>query len=196
MLKKLLQKPELFSLLYRIDQDIAKQHRKKACSYCSGPLHQANYRRKPRGGPDNLPEEYMIRHSLCCGREGCRRRSLPPSCLFMDRRVYWRVVIFVLMTLRQKRVRGSSIKTLIEIFKINRKTLFRWKAYFQEVFPHTDRWQTIRGKISAIVENISLPADFVHYCIDNAASPMRGLIHCLELLVGEEAQLIMHNEER
>lgn len=195
MLRKFLQKPELFSLLYRIDQDIAKQHRKKACSYCSGPLHQASYRRKPRGGPDNLPEEYLIRQSLCCGREGCRRRSLPPSCLFMDRRVYWTVVILVLMTLRQKRVRGSSIKTLIEIFKINRKTLFRWKVYFQEVFPLTDRWQTIRGKISAIVENISLPADFVHYCIDNAVSPMRGLIHCLALLTGEDAQLIMHNEE-
>ena len=188
MLRELLQKPKLFSLLYRIDKDLAAQCRLKGCSYCAGPLHQANYRRKPRGGPDYLPEEYMIRHSLCCGRDGCRRRSLPPSCLFMDRRVYWSIVILVVMTLRQKRLQGDSTKRLMRMFMINRKTLFRWIEYFREVFPHTERWQSLRGQISAMVENAYLPGDFVEYCIQKAVSPMSGLIHCLELLAKGNAQ--------
>lgn len=182
MIRELLQKPKLFTLLYHIDKDLATQHRLKRCAYCAGPLHQANYLRKPRGGPDDLPEEYMIRHSLCCGRDGCRRRSLPPSCLFMDRRVYWSVVILVVMTLRQKKMQGDSTKRLMRMFMINRKTLFRWIEYFREIFPYTERWQSIRGQISAMVENAYLPGDFVEYCLHKAVSPMRGLIQCLQLL--------------
>lgn len=182
MLQELLQKPKLFSLLYRIDKDLAAQHRLKRCSYCTGPLHQANYPRKPRGGPADLPEEYMIRHSLCCGRDGCRRRSLPPSCLFMDRRVYLSVVILVVMTLRQKRLQGDSTKRLMKMFMINRKTLYRWIEYFREVFPHTEHWQSLRGQISGLVKNTYLPGDFVEYCIHKAASPMMGIIHSLQLL--------------
>jgi hypothetical protein len=182
MLRELLQRPKLFSLLYRIDKDLAAQYRVKGCSYCAGPLHQANYPRKPRGGPNDLPEKYMIRNSLCCGRDGCRRRTLPPSCLFMDRRVYWGVVILVVMTLRQKRLHGASTKRLMKMFMINRKTLFRWIQFFREVFPHTDRWQSLRGRISIKVRNAYLPGDFVEYCIHKAANPMRGLIDCLALL--------------
>ena len=42
--------------------------------------------RKPHGGPADLSETFSLRHSLCCGREGCRRRTLPPSVLFLGRR--------------------------------------------------------------------------------------------------------------
>ena len=36
-----------------------------------------------------------MRLSFCCGREGCRRRVLPPSVLFWGRRVYWAAVVLV-----------------------------------------------------------------------------------------------------
>ena len=44
-----------WSFLLAIDQDLAETTRKKACP-CGGRLHCANYLRKPRGTPVQLPE--------------------------------------------------------------------------------------------------------------------------------------------
>ena len=81
MLSELLQKASLFFLLYRIDLDLAEQVQSKGCPFCHCPLHHANYTRKPRGGPVNIPDEYLIRQSLCCSNPECRRRTMPPSSL-------------------------------------------------------------------------------------------------------------------
>jgi len=51
--------------LFSIAQDLAESARRKACP-CGGRLHRANYPRKPRGGPDDLPEQYRQRLSFCC----------------------------------------------------------------------------------------------------------------------------------
>ena len=59
------------------------------------------YMRKPRGGPEDLPEKFFVRYSLCCGRRGCRKQTLLPSVLFMGWRVYWANVILVVVTPRQ-----------------------------------------------------------------------------------------------
>ena len=103
MLPKLLENVSLFRLLHRIDLDFAKQTQQRGCPFCNGRLDFASYTRQPRGGPDELPEEFSIRLSLCCSEESCRRRTLPPSCLFMGRRVYWACAIVVAMALRQKK---------------------------------------------------------------------------------------------
>lgn len=92
MISKLLSDANLFYLLYLIDLDLAEQCRQLKCPYCGSVLHYARYSRKPRGGPNTLPEEYMIRHGLCCSGEYCRRRTLPASCLFMGRRLAQREV--------------------------------------------------------------------------------------------------------
>ena len=68
-------------------------NQKPRMPYCEGPLHDANSWRKPRGGPPNLEKLFELRYSLCCGREGCRRRVMPPSVRFWGRRVYWAPVI-------------------------------------------------------------------------------------------------------
>ena len=44
-----------WSVLFAIDQDLAETTRKNACP-CGGRLHSANYPRKPRGTPAQLPE--------------------------------------------------------------------------------------------------------------------------------------------
>lgn len=51
---KILTDKSLFTLLYKIDQKLAEQTRSRGCPYCGGPLHYANYQRKPRGGPPEL----------------------------------------------------------------------------------------------------------------------------------------------
>ena len=58
-----------WQFLFSIDQDLAESARKEACR-CGGRLHRANYPRKPRGGPRDLPDEYGYRLSFCCDREG------------------------------------------------------------------------------------------------------------------------------
>ena len=182
MLPELLQKSSLFSLLHRIDRDLASQCREKRCPFCGGPLNQANYERKPRGGPEDLPEEYLIRQSLCCSRENCRRRTLPASCLFMGRRVYWAGVILVIMALRQNRPNGASTIKLMRMFGISRKTLFRWIDYFREEFPISAQWQRLRGRVHASVRNSELPGGLLRYFIRYADSAEEGLVRCLRFL--------------
>jgi len=182
MLPELLQKVSLFSLLHRIDMDLARQHRQGGCPYCGGPLHQANYTRKPRGGPDDIPEDCLLRLSLCCGREGCRRRSLPPSTRFMGRRVYWSCVILVAMTLRQNRLDGMSANKLSRLLGVTRKTLIRWASYFREIFPSSAKWQRLRGRVSPSVRDSELPGSLVEFFLLNSESPEKGLIACLRFL--------------
>ena len=182
MLPELIQKASLFSLLHRIDKDLARQHQHGGCPYCGGPLHQANYMRKPRGGPDDIAEECHLRLSLCCGREGCRRRSLPPSARFMGRRVYWGCVILIAMTLRQNRPEGASANKLIRLLGVSRKTLIRWAIYFREVFPYSGRWQRLRGRVSSSVRDSDLPGALLRFFLLNSESAGNGLIACLQFL--------------
>ena len=91
---------KLYQLLFFIDKDLAEQKRIKACPFCGAPLHTSNYFRNPRGGPDHIPESWTLRHSLCCSAENCRKRVLPPSLRFWDRKVYWSIVILVTIVLQ------------------------------------------------------------------------------------------------
>jgi hypothetical protein len=179
MITELLERISLFRLLRAIDMDLARDRQRKRCPHCGGPLHQCNYLRKPRGGPDTIPEEFLIRESLCCGREGCRKRSLPPSCLFMGRRVYWGCVIVVVMALRQKRPEGASAGKLQRMFGISRKTLTRWFAYFKQEFPMSAKWQRLRGQVIAWVKDDRLPASLLECFIAQARTAESGLVACL-----------------
>jgi hypothetical protein len=181
MLSELLQKASLFHLLYLIDSDLAACKRQQGCPYCGGALHQANYRRKPRGGPQ-IPDEYCIRQSLCCGREGCRRRCAPESCLFMGRRVYWRCVVLVVMALRQRKPAGASSGQLVRMFEISRKTLARWFDYFREAFAQSLEWQRARGRLSSLVTNDRLPGSLLEHCIQSSPDALNGLVSCCRLL--------------
>ena len=189
MLPELLQKSNLFHLLYRIDLDLAKAHRKAGCRYCGGVLHQANYERKPRGEPDSIPAQYLLRLSFCCARRDCRRRSLAPSCRFWGRRVYWSCVILVVMALRQNRPKGASVSKLERMFGISRQSICRWIEYFGEHFPSSARWQRIRGRISSKVADSELPGGLLRYFLDHCESMESGLVGCLRFLATGQMRL-------
>lgn len=181
MLSKLLQKSNLFYLLFLIDSDLATCKRSGGCPHCGGPLHQANYARKPRGGPA-IPEEYCIRRSLCCGWDGCRRRSAPDSCLFMGRRVYWRCVMLVVMALGQARPNGLSADQLVQMFGITKITLMRWFDFFREAFAKTPEWERVRGRLIAYIANDRLPVSLLDYCLEQSRDALSGLVLCCRLL--------------
>lgn len=182
MLPELLQRVSLFCLLHRIDVDLAEKQRQAGCPFCGGPLHMASYRGKPRGGPATIPEEYTLRLSLCCGREHCRRRVLPPSCLFMGRRVYWGCVILVVMTLRQLRPNGMGACKLKRLFSIPSKTILRWARYFRAEFPASGSWQRLRGQVPATIPDDRLPGGLVEHFQRSFPSTTKALIACLLFL--------------
>ncbi len=189
MLQKLTQTIKLFSLLYLIDKELAEKTRNNGCPYCNGPLHKAGYNRKPRGGPDNIPEKYCHRFGLCCGKKGCRKRTLPPSTLFMGRRVYWGSVVLIVMTLRQNR--QESFSRLSQLFGVPKQTIKRWAVYFREQFPFTQLWKQLRGKITCTVGNSCLPSSLVQYFLTACASQMDGIVNCLKFLAGCRAAVIV-----
>lgn len=188
MIREVLQHVSLFCLLHRIDVDLSERNRLAGCPVCGGPLHRAYYPRKPRGGPSDMPQEYCIRLSLCCGREGCRRRKLPLSCLFMGARVYWRAVILVVTTLRQQRPVGFSANQVRRIFGISRKTLCRWLIFFRDSFPQGQLWQERRAYLVAgTVRDNHLPSDLLQYFTRVFTDPQAALCRCLYFLSVEHS---------
>lgn len=181
MLPEILQSTNLFYLLHRIDIDLAEQQQAAGCPYCGGTLHYSNYQRKPRGGPD-LPDTLFKRLSLCCSNEKCRRRTLPQSILFMDRRIYFRVVILIITTLNQNKLQRYSINMLAKMVDANRKTISRWLTYFRELFPQSKTWKKARGFVSATIATQELPGSLVAFYLKHISSVEQAIINCLGLL--------------
>lgn len=151
--------------------------------YCGGPLHYATYLRKPRGGPSDLDEAYAIRLSLCCGWEGCRRRVLPPSVLFWGRRVYWAAVLLVVTALRQGRDKGYTVERLKALFGVTRPTLTRWLSYFRQIFPCSQSWRRLSGRLMPPVNERELPRSLIERFVKTRGDPELGLTACLQALV-------------
>lgn len=144
-----------WAFLFSIDQDLAESARQKKCS-CGGHLHRANYPRKPRGGSEELPQEYGCRLSFCCEREGCRKRVTPPSVRFLGRRVYLGAVVVLVAAMRQ----GPSprrVRELSRLFGADRHTIARWRSFWSEHFPQTPFWKAARGRLAPAVDVVALP---------------------------------------
>ena len=89
-----------WSVLLAIDHDLADDTRKHGCP-CGGRVHSANYLRKPRGTPLQLPESHCLRLSFCCDRDGCRKRLTPPSVRFLGPTVYLGAIVLLISAMRQ-----------------------------------------------------------------------------------------------
>jgi len=134
---------EFFAKLEEIDAAMAAQVAAARCSHCGGPLHQANYLRKPRGGAmAGAGEASCLRHSLCCGRRGCRRRALPPSLRFLGRRVYLEVVV----VLASVAAMVQSLRAAAESTEVPARTLGRWGQWWREEFPLSQTWIDLRAR--------------------------------------------------
>jgi hypothetical protein len=148
-----------WSFLFAIDQDLAETARKNACP-CGGRLHCANYLRKPRGTPVQLPEPQRTRLSFCCDRDGCRKRMTPPSVRFLGRKVYLTAIVILISAMRQgpspRRVRELSAR-----FGADESTIARWQTFWREHFPQTPFWKVARASFLAVGEIVSLPYSLV-----------------------------------
>ena len=152
MYHQLLREASFWSFLFELDHHLAETCRQQGCS-CGGQLHSARYPRKPRGGCENLPQSYSSRFSFCCDRDGCRKRTTPPSVRFLGRKVYLAAVVVLVAAMRQ----GPSprrVRELTDLFGADRRTIVRWRVFWQEHFPQTPFWKLARGRFArlALVE--------------------------------------------
>jgi hypothetical protein len=149
----------LWSVLLAIDQDLAETTRKKACP-CGGRLHSANYLRKPRGTPIQLPEPLCLRLSFCCDRDGCRKRVTPPSVRFLGPKVYLGAIVILISAMRQgptpRRVRELSLR-----FGADRRTIARWQVFWREHFPQTPFWKIACARFTPVIKIVTLPYSLV-----------------------------------
>jgi hypothetical protein len=136
---------ENFAALMRADARIAAAVAEEGCPYCGGPLHVANYQRKPRGGLlADAGEAFALRHSLCCGHRGCRRRVLPPSLRFLGRRVYLEAVVLFASAWAQV---ANALRVVQARTGISVRTLRRWLCWWREEVPQLGWWAELRSRL-------------------------------------------------
>jgi hypothetical protein len=155
MHQELLRSASFWLFLFDIDQELAERSRQNACS-CGGRLHCANYPRKPRGGGDDLPEQYGYRLSFCCARDGCRKRVTPPSVRFLGRKVYLGAVVILVAAMRQGPT-PRRVHELSKLFDVDCRTIARWQVFWREHFPQTPFWKVARGSLVPALKVVALP---------------------------------------
>lgn len=157
MYLKFLQDEHFFALLYKIDMDLMKEVKDKGCSHCQSRLHVANYTRKARRFVD---KEYSTRFSLCCSN--CRARAFVPSTLFFGRFVYGGVFFVIISSFLNNS--GHRYKSLERIFGISKRTLARWKSWWNQVFIYSSFWKEHKARVNT--NELILPKDFIELFAD------------------------------
>jgi len=148
-----------WSFLLTVDEDLAEEIRKQGCP-CGGRLHSANYQRKPRGTPSQLPEPQRLRLSFCCDRDGCRKRATPRSVRFLGRKVYLAAIVIVVSAMRQGPT-PRRVRELSKRFGADESTITRWQTFWREHFPQTPFWKVARAGFVTLGEIVSLPYSLV-----------------------------------
>lgn len=159
MSQKLLQDARLWQVLARVDDDLASTAKADGCA-CGGELHSARYRRSPRGLPAAEDGRHVWRASFCCAAERCRKRTTPPSVVFLGRRVFVGAVV-VLATAMRHGLTWKRTTALRSMLKVSLRTLQRWRAWWREVFPATAVWRDLRARFAQPVGAGSLPGSLV-----------------------------------
>lgn len=190
MCQKILRSARLYELLLRLDRDLARQTREAGCPCGSakdgpGRLHWARYPRKPGGGPP-IPEALKKREpdcakqfSFCCARDGCRKRTRPPSTRFLGRRQFLAATV-VLVSALACGVTGRRLAYLERAYAISRRTLERWRIWWLEEFVASDVWRAGRSRFAPLVEEGRLPRALLDRF--GAVGTRRGLIAGLRFL--------------
>lgn len=141
----------LLRRLLERDEELATKTRQMGCQRCGGPLHVADYPRKPRGRLGDLEEAYSKRLSFCCGH--CRRRATPPSVRFLGRKVYVSQLVVVASVILQE----LAVVAGRDVCGVPRRTVKRWVSWWQHTFCQTSLWQSARALLMPPVDSGELP---------------------------------------
>lgn len=145
--------------LEAVDEAITAQVQAAGCGHCGGRLDRSDYPRKPRGGVlGRWVEGWCTRPSLCCSREGCRRRATPPSVRFLGRRVYAEVVV-VLASVAA--LVSEHARALRDATGVPARTVRRWSSWWQTAFVASALWPECCARLVPPPAQEQLPASLL-----------------------------------
>jgi hypothetical protein len=146
---------DFWNELIEIDERIARAVAAEGCRRCGGRLHRGDYERKPRGGLIAPVAEGMARRiSLCCDREGCRKRALPPSVRFLGRKVYVGAAIVIACVTAQV---SASVAEARRSSGIATRTVRRWSRWWRGYYAESEHFEAARSRLMPPVEARELP---------------------------------------
>jgi hypothetical protein len=177
---------EFFDGLTAIDKAILADAAKEQCVSCGGPLHRADYPRKPRFGRIAAASvDFDRRFSLCCGRGGCRRRATPPSVRFLGRRVYAAAVVVVasVVALAQRAVSATRRATGVAA-----RTTRRWLGWWRVPFTKTRAFVDIAARLPGPVR-LRLPTWVLERLPGEPTSRLEALLKWLLPITTREGRL-------
>lgn len=169
-------------VLLDLDRQVARAVQGARCPACCGPLHWAPYPRVPRGlVPAELTDSFSRRWSLCCGSEGCRKRTTPPSVCFLGRRQFIGATFVVLSMLRHG-VRPNAARELRTLIPVESRTLERWRQWWCRQLPATPFWRATSGWFAPPVIRDEMPAGLVERFLGDAAERLKSCLRFLSPL--------------
>lgn len=171
---KLLVEKRFLGLLLRLDEDLAAQAQAAGCRVCGQAVHAGNFRRKARGVPPGLEQDYEWRLSFCCVGRECRKRLTPSSMRFLGRKVYLGAVVVLVAALRG----GATpvrMAQLTQLLGVSRRTVDRWRRWWTEVFPQSRCWAAGSGLFASPVPTGQLPQSL----LERFAGPLEAALQAL-----------------
>lgn len=156
-----------FQKLLKFDYDKITELKAKGCPHCSGKLDQANFRRKPRCPFGDLPEDFHLRFSLCCRRQGCRKRCTPPSPRFFGRRVYWSLAMLLISA--QLLCHGPDTRTQM-----------RWHHWWNQGFKQSTSYKAIRSYFFSSVQGTG--SEYPYRLLEQSRHSSESILNLLAML--------------
>jgi hypothetical protein len=91
--------------------------------------------------------------------------------------------VLVVTALRQGRDHGYTVEKLKALLGgVTRPTLTRWLSYFRQVFPCSQSWRRLSGRLMPPVAEDQLPGGLIERFIQTRGDPELGLTACLQAL--------------
>ena len=175
---------EFFEGLTSIDEAIAQRAALDPCRFCGGPLHRSDYLRKPRGGLVAAGgEEFVRRFSLCCGREGCRRRAMPPSLRFLGRRVYLKTVVIAASAIALSIASAAAVRRATGIAA---GTTRRWLRWWRGSFAATSVYVDLSARLVPTPTRAMMPRSILTMLSDDPPQSVSKLLAWLLPITASE----------
>jgi hypothetical protein len=174
-------------LLLDIDHDLAAACRAAGCTRCGGVLHSARFRRKPRGRPAGLGEDYDHRFSFCCAAPACRRRATPSSLRFLGRKVYLATVVTLVSAMQH----GARVarRQLSDRLGVSRRTVARWRQWWLRSFAVGRFWKVVSAAFMPPADPARLPASLLDRFGGGVEERLTALLRLLAPITGGDSPM-------
>lgn len=165
MWHELLGNAKFLAALTAADEAIAREAQCGRCPFCGGRLDRADYPRKPRDALGEAEASWSKRISLCCSREGCRRRLTPPSTRFLGPKVYAAPYIVIAL------VAGAAVRAIASA-----RTRRRWTEWWQTAFIGSAFWGAARVRLMPVVDERGLPGSLLAHFAGAASEALAAML--------------------